>query len=81
VTTSWSGCGGDACDLQALAEEENGKSGSWIAKFAGSNQTPWQFWNGTAWSTINTYSLSVNPLWQGPSGPFPGGIWSFSYSH
>lgn len=82
ITTNWApSCGGNACFLSAFAESFSLAAGRWAAKFAGSGNTTWQFWNGVAWNQINNASLSApNPPWT-PSGPFPGGIWSLNYSH
>jgi hypothetical protein len=81
IRTHWGTCGGDACSLAAFAENDTGKSGYWAAKYAGSGNTPWQFWNGAAWNTINNASVTPpNNGWTGPFGPFPTGIWSFTYS-
>lgn len=78
---SWSACGGNACGLYAFAEEDTSKAGLWHAKYAGSGNTPWQFYNGTIWGTINSGPAPVvGNYWSGPTGPFPGGIWSFVYS-
>lgn len=80
-TNSWTGCSGDACKIAAFAEENQYTTGHWAAKFAGSGNTPWQFWNGSAWNTINTPTWQPGTYWGPESGPFPGGIWSFTYSH
>ncbi|HVN62429.1 MAG TPA: hypothetical protein VMT59_14310 [Gaiellaceae bacterium] len=81
ITTTWSACGGDACTLAAFAEEASFASGAWAAKYAGSGNTAWQWWNGAAWNTINSATTQPGTYWSAPSGPFPGGIWSFTYSH
>lgn len=81
ISTTWSNCGGDACTLAAFAEEDTSKSGAWAAKYAGSGNTEWEWWNGSSWSVINSASNQAGTYWSGPSGPFPGGIWSFTYSH
>lgn len=87
ITTSWTGCNGDACTLIALGENLSGKIGLWEAKFAGSGNTPWQFMNSCCWNTINnTPFMPIPNHWSGdgvgndPSGPFPTGIWSYKYS-
>jgi hypothetical protein len=81
ISTSWTACGGDACTLAAFGEEGDFAAGTfWYAKFAGT--TPWEFYNGTLWNTINTCDsscLSTPPPWR-TSGPFPGGIWSLIYN-
>ena len=79
VVNSWSSCGGYACTVAAFAEESRTGLGIWHAKFAGSGNTPWQLYNGTAWDTILSASTSSGSYWSGPTGPFPGGIWSFVY--
>ncbi len=83
ITNYWSGCGGNACSISALGENNGNKAGAWSAKFAGSGNTPWQFWNGSVWNTINTANVHIDSSspWAGPFGPFPAGIWSFTYSH
>jgi hypothetical protein len=82
ITNTWTGCGGDACKIAAFAEENQYKAGHWAAKFAGSGNTTWQFWNGSVWNQINTgYTWQPATYWGPESGPFPGGIWSFTYSH
>lgn len=79
VQTSWDPCGGDACTVAAFAEENRAfLDTSWHAKFAGSGNTPWKFWNGTVWNTINHCSTGMDAYWA-ESGPFPDGIWSFIY--
>jgi hypothetical protein len=82
VTTNWApSCGGNACFLSAFAEAHVLGAGKWAAKFAGSGNTVWQFWNGAMWNPINNADLNApSPPWT-PSGPFPGGIWSLNYSH
>lgn len=75
-------CSSLACSIRAFGENYAAKSGLWKAKFAGSGNTPWQYFNGSVWVTI--YSYSTHPGgsdWSGLSGPFPTGIWSFTYSH
>lgn len=79
VETSWTACGGDACDLASFGEEGNGASSTqWAAKFAGSSSYPWKFWNGTVWNQINNCSHYYDTGWGG-SGPFPVGIWTLWY--
>ena len=78
VQNSWTGCAGDACTISAFAEENRGAPGLFHAKFAGSGNTPWQFWNGSSWNTINSATLWLGTCWKA-SGPFPGGIWSLIY--
>jgi hypothetical protein len=82
ITNSWTGCSGDACRISAHAEEHKFTDGRWAAKYAGSGNTAWQFWNGSVWNTITMgYTRDPGLYWSLPSGPFPGGIWSFTYSH
>lgn len=81
ITNTWTGCSGDACKIAAFAEENKFTTGRWAAKYAGSGNTPWQFWNGSTWNTINTPTWQPGTYWSPPNGPFPGGIWSFTYSH
>jgi hypothetical protein len=81
VTTSWTGCNGHACTLIAFGENITGKAGKWQTKFAGSGNTPWQFMNSCCWFTINNAGFTSPPAnWSGPTGPFPGGIWAYTYS-
>lgn len=78
----WSTCGGNACLLQAFAEELANASGAWQSKFSGSGNTPWQFYNGSLWSTISTYpSPVVGSYWTLNLSNFPTGLWWFTYSH
>lgn len=82
VATSWTACNGDACSMLADAEElRSSTSTIWHAKFAGT--TPWEFYNGTYWFTINTCEigscLNTGPLWRA-AGNFPPGIWSLIYN-
>lgn len=83
--TSWYACGGNACFIAAYGEANTTapyQAGLWHAKFAGSGGTAWQFWNSTVWNTItNGITLKVDSPWTGPSGPFPDGIWSFTYCY
>ena len=80
VETSWTPCGGDACQISSFGEEREGNSNTeWAAKFAGSQSYPWKFWNGTVWSQINNCSHYYDTGWGG-SGPFPGGIWTLWYN-
>jgi hypothetical protein len=78
---SWTACGGNACYLQALGESLNAQHGYWQAKWSGSGNTPWQFNNGTLWSTIhNADEYNQTPYWSSPGGTFPDGLWWFTYS-
>src|SRR2546423_2309210 len=82
ITNIWTGCSGDACRISAHAEENKLTTGRWAAKYAGSGNIAWQFWNGSVWNTITMgYNRDPGLYWSLPSGPFPGGIWSFTYSH
>jgi hypothetical protein len=83
ITTSWTACGGNACLIAAYGEDHNLRTGKWSAKFAGSGNTEWQWWNGTSWGALTSgYHDYVDaPEWSGLHGPFPTGIWSFDYSH
>ena len=82
ITNTWTLCNGDACRISAHAEEHKFTFGRWAAKYAGSGNIPWQFWNGSVWNTITTgYIRDPGLYWSPVSGPFPGGIWSFNYSH
>lgn len=78
---SWTDCSGNACYLQALGEEAADKSGLWYAKFSGSGNTPWQFNNGTLWSTIsNAGEYLDNPPWSKNETNFPTGLWWYEYN-
>jgi hypothetical protein len=78
---SWTACNGNACYLQALGEDLSDKSGLWYAKFSGSGNTPWQFNNGTLWSTINDAGEYLdNPPWSKNETNFPNGLWWYLYS-
>lgn len=84
ITTEWTPCGGLACAIDAYGENFSGKSGLWYAKFAGSGNTPWQLYNGSWYTIDSTYPVNYfgGTNWSSsPSGPFPTGIWSFTYSH
>jgi hypothetical protein len=82
VSNSWTPCNGNSCRIAAFAENANNMTGYYYAKYAGTNQTPWQYYNGSSWSTItSTPNPPLHDLgWDAPTGPFPGGIWSF-YHH
>ncbi len=80
--TTWTACGGNACEILAQGENRAGGTGYWQAKFSGTDNTPWQFYNGTIWSTINSAGTEPNPMvvpWSGPGGTFPDGLWWFIY--
>jgi len=80
VTNTFDACSGNACQVTAFGEASSLFSGQWVAKFAGSGNTPWQRWTGTSWVTIQSSGIILNTGWTN-SGPFPGGIWTFTYSH
>lgn len=66
------------------------KPGSWQALFRGGpttgswtyTNTPWQYYDGTSWTTI-TSNDNVEAVrdssWSGRQGIFPGGPWGFQY--
>lgn len=83
LNNSWpSGCAGtgNACGMYAFAEDKFGAWGCWEGKFSGTTSTPWSFYNGVQWNTINVYSFqgfgsgwSTNlPLVNGGANYFPG---------
>jgi hypothetical protein len=79
VSNSWTPCSGNACLIAAFGENLAFKPGYYYAKFAGPSQTPWQVYIGPTWNTINTASEYHGTGWDPPSGPFPGGIWSYYF--
>jgi hypothetical protein len=64
VSTSWTRCGGDACAIEAFAENFTQRPGYYYAKFAGSNQTPWQYYNGSKLEHDHQHAASSVP-WHG----------------
>lgn len=75
-------CYGLACSIRAFGENHAAKPGLWKTKFAGAGNTPWQYYNSSIWVTISGYSTHPGGSdWSSLSGPFPTGIWSFTYSH
>ncbi len=84
ASTSWTLCGGYACVIAAFAEELNSLTGYWQAKFSGSGNTDWGFYNGSAWSAIDNYSGSKyspdSGLWTANLSGFPDNLWYFVYS-
>jgi hypothetical protein len=81
VSTTWTDCGGNGCQIEAFAENGNYNPGYYYAKFAGSGQTPWQLYVGGVWSTITNPQGEYRSQfgWNAATGPFPGGIWYFYY--
>lgn len=83
TSISWTNCGGNACGLFAFGEEVKDLDGYWQAMFSGSGNTPWGFFNGTQWNTINNYSGPILDLgWttELPSN-FPDNLWEFTYNN
>lgn len=72
-------CNTGACRWQAFAEHAGANAGDWKAKFSGSGYTPWQRYT-TQWYTVQSnYTHTPGTGWTWNSGPFPNGLWNFTY--
>jgi hypothetical protein len=93
TSISWTDCGGNTCFFQAFGEDPtlSGSPAYWQAKFSGSGNNPWQFYNGTQWNTIYNFSgphLDANWTTNLPTGvnagEFPNNdptaLWHFIYN-
>ena len=74
-------CGGFACQVRTFGEAADDLPGLWKAKFAGSGNTPWEYFNSSVWVKVFSYNDHTASNWSAVNGPFPTGIWSYTYSH